>query len=373
MKVFISYRRADNAYLAHAVHQLLSSQGLDTFLDVESLTAGVQFPEAIRTRLLNSNVLIALIGPAWDAGRLGHEEDFVRQELAIAHQHDLRVIPVLHSGAPPPDTLHLPPALAWLTHRNMFCLGEAKHLERDIERLAEQIKAQVPVLADLQALAWRQYEHSDHVGLIETAKKAWQEHADRPSPALADCCRVAALSYTRLGVISGPRDLWQARALSTAFLADAPHAFAASMLPFFFRLLHDGLLGEAREILQEISRLIQTNDPSQLPPVRMMRRLVTEKSAYLHYLEGDHSAALRGYKDALGYTSPEADLRGGLKVAGAIALCHASLGEVARARDELDGVLVAAERNGFADVAETARANRSALDAGGPLRPFEVV
>jgi tetratricopeptide (TPR) repeat protein len=371
MKIFISYRRSDSGYLATALFERLH-ESFDVFLDIESIMLGADFVPEMLDKVATTDVMIVLIGPGWRPDRLREKDDYLRQELLTARSRGKRVIPALHSGAQPLSALDLPGELAWLAETNMFEFGWSNRLTEDAERLQKLLDDQVPQLQDLRDQAWTHYERFEHAALIALVERAWNEHGGVPSAAIADCCRTAALSFTRMRQLGGMRDLWLARALSTAFLSSAPNAFAASLLPFFFRLMEEGDSEAARQVLSEISRLIRPEDPSQLPPATMMKRLVAEKRAYILFVDGHFEQALQEYQVALASARDAGDRRGELKIRGGMALCRARLGQVEDSSDELRQIEQAAARAGFRDVERAAQENLIAISHGKRLTAFEV-
>ena len=133
--VFISYRRLDSAgHAGRLCDRLQARLGRDrVFMDVTSLTPGVDFVQALERVLGSCDVLLAIIGPEWltcaDANgrrRLDDPEDFVRLELGAALERDVRVIPVLVGGASVPPIGALPDELKPLSHRQTVELRDTR-------------------------------------------------------------------------------------------------------------------------------------------------------------------------------------------------------------------------------------------------------
>jgi hypothetical protein len=127
--IFISYRRDDSAgYAGRITDSFEEYFGKDNvFGDIDSIEPGLDFSEAIERALESSEVLVAVIGKNWltatDAAgrkRLQDPHDYVRMEIAVALQRNLRVVPVLVQGAAMPSTDELPDDLAPLSRRNAF-------------------------------------------------------------------------------------------------------------------------------------------------------------------------------------------------------------------------------------------------------------
>jgi hypothetical protein len=142
-RVFISYRREETAYAAGWLHHLLADRfGREQiFADVDSIALGDNFVEVIRSAVGSSDVLLALIGAQWltmtdehGRRRLDNPDDFVRLEIEAALARNVRVIPILVSGARMPRGDELPPSLAELVHRQALELSHSR-FDTDTSRL----------------------------------------------------------------------------------------------------------------------------------------------------------------------------------------------------------------------------------------------
>lgn len=128
--LFLSYRRDDSrdiaGRLSDRLRQDFGSEQL--FLDIDAIPAGTDFEAVLTERLQRCDVLLAMIGPQWeniaDSGgqrRLDDPQDFVRREIAAAlRRNDVRVIPVLVSGARMPRAANLPDDLKALAARQSY-------------------------------------------------------------------------------------------------------------------------------------------------------------------------------------------------------------------------------------------------------------
>ena len=147
--IFISYRRGDAPFAAHALYGQLARRFPEQqiFMDVQGgVYAGDEFAEVIRRQVERCDVLIALIGPDWDGVTDGHGQlrlqnphDLVRQEICLALRTQKRVIPVLVGGAAMPTAHSLPDDLAPLLDRNMFRLSH-DHFVPECDRLIHEIQ-----------------------------------------------------------------------------------------------------------------------------------------------------------------------------------------------------------------------------------------
>lgn len=117
-KIFISYRQSDTqseaSRLKEDLEEVFGEENV--FFDIETLEPGLNFADAIEKTILQSKVVLVLIGPTWadvkdENGnlRLFNEDDWVRREVALAlAMEDVRVIPVLLKKATLPSTDGLP-------------------------------------------------------------------------------------------------------------------------------------------------------------------------------------------------------------------------------------------------------------------------
>ena len=125
--VFISYRRSDSTsgYASWIYDRLAQQYGAPhVFMDMDSLSLGVDFVEQLQEALSKTDVALVLIGPGWldardESGRrrLEDESDFVRIEVGAALRASTRVIPVLIEGATVPHSTQLPEDLRPLSRR----------------------------------------------------------------------------------------------------------------------------------------------------------------------------------------------------------------------------------------------------------------
>jgi TIR domain len=117
--IFISYRRKDAGGYAGRLHQDLARRyGREAvFMDIDSISGGVDFKQRIHEALNGSDIALVLIGEAWAAPsspglehetkrRLDDEDDLVRREVAAALKHQaVTVVPILIEEAEFPPGL----------------------------------------------------------------------------------------------------------------------------------------------------------------------------------------------------------------------------------------------------------------------------
>lgn len=163
VRTFISYRRVDNPYLAADVRSRLVERfgKSSVFLDTDSIPLGRDFRAHVRAAMDDVDVVLVLVGSAWQPERLQSLRDPVRNELLIAHSLGKRIIPVLHSGRQMPTAKQLPRSLAWFSYLNAFEIGAPRTASADIDRLMLLLlhEPTPPVVTAPRESRWRQWEH----------------------------------------------------------------------------------------------------------------------------------------------------------------------------------------------------------------------
>lgn len=142
MNVFVSYQRADTALAAHALGYALRLAGHEAFVDTGSIGVGEMYRQVIASNVARANVMLVLIGAAFDASRLGEPASVLAFEWQRACFHSIGIVPVLVEGGQMPGSDALPPELRWLRRHNALSLRRAS-LHADIEACV----AAVPSLA----------------------------------------------------------------------------------------------------------------------------------------------------------------------------------------------------------------------------------
>jgi formylglycine-generating enzyme required for sulfatase activity len=144
-RIFISYRRDDaGGYSLLVFDRLARYFGRDrVFMDMDAIEPGADFVRAIEKAVGSCDAMIALIGKQWLAisdergrRRIDDPDDYVRQEIGIALERDIHVIPVLVRGATMPDSHELPDALKALARRNAISLSDER-MDYDLKRLVQ--------------------------------------------------------------------------------------------------------------------------------------------------------------------------------------------------------------------------------------------
>ena len=145
--IMVSYRRDDSeAITGRIFDRLTSSFGKDAvFRDIDNIPVGVDFREYISGVLVQTDVLVVVIGRRWlgrsRAGttRIENELDLVRIEVETALQQQLPVIPVLVGNAQMPSVAELPDSIKPLASRNAIRVDAGQDFENHIGRLIRGI------------------------------------------------------------------------------------------------------------------------------------------------------------------------------------------------------------------------------------------
>ena len=153
MLVFISYRRRDTLFAAHALDYALRLEGHDVFLDTGMITSGEAFRDVIREGLRRSSLLLALVGPHFDPARLHIAQDVVAFEWRQARFFGCMLHAVLVDGAAMPTESSLPADLRWFCKRSASTLG-GTGLGGQIEALVGQVPRLASVARGAARILW---------------------------------------------------------------------------------------------------------------------------------------------------------------------------------------------------------------------------
>lgn len=142
-KIFICYRREDTAAFAALLRERLVDSFGDhrVFVDIDSISPGIDFVESINEAIAASAVVLVLIGRRWTPERLQDPRDFVRIEIETALKQGARIVPLLFEDVNMPRPEELPPELASLTRRQAVEIGtsrlniEIRTFVEDVERI----------------------------------------------------------------------------------------------------------------------------------------------------------------------------------------------------------------------------------------------
>lgn len=145
MRIFVSYRRSDTQHPAGRLAEHLEARfgPRSVFMDVDRIEPGQDFAQTVVDEVGACDVLLVMIGEHWldEQGRrrLHDPHDIVALEITTALERDIRLIPVLVDGAPPPRVDDLPSALAPLARRHAVRL-EHTTFRADVAELATALE-----------------------------------------------------------------------------------------------------------------------------------------------------------------------------------------------------------------------------------------
>jgi TIR domain len=148
-KIFINYRRGDEAGFTQALYHRLEDEfsAAELFMDVEGqIRPGDDFVEVLNRQVCGAEILLAVIGPRWAdllAARANDPNDFVVIEIRAALDKGKRVIPVLVADAHMPRAHTLPKTIRTLAHRNAIYL-RPERFKTDCHSLVMELKELLP-------------------------------------------------------------------------------------------------------------------------------------------------------------------------------------------------------------------------------------
>jgi hypothetical protein len=147
MRIFITYYRADSSVEVGRIYERLRSHfgPGNVFLDEASLRYGVSYPDELRKRLDESDVLIVVIGPKWVdlVTKPSSARNWVRYEIGTALANDTAVIPVLVGGATAPRPETVPDDIRDALRKQAVPL-EPRRMTTDLRLLTDAIRANAP-------------------------------------------------------------------------------------------------------------------------------------------------------------------------------------------------------------------------------------
>jgi hypothetical protein len=145
--IFISYRRSETEMAAGRLCDQLKRLFGDNkvFIDTAGILPGVEFVDELAVRLGSCRVFLPVIGPHWAQIRTGifprisRPSDFVRLEVFAALNRDIKIVPVLVSGAQMPTAKTLPDSIARLSEFQAVRVSTDTFLD-DVNNIASQIR-----------------------------------------------------------------------------------------------------------------------------------------------------------------------------------------------------------------------------------------
>jgi serine/threonine protein kinase/Flp pilus assembly protein TadD len=147
--VFISYRRGDRSDAVDRICESLAKHlpNQKVFRDIHDIPLGADFPKLLREKLTEVSAVVVIIGPRWleilkeRRSAPNDSVDFVREEVRIALESDVKVIPVTVDGAAMPSKADLAdfPDLLPLIYRSGTAVRPALDFATDVERLVKKL------------------------------------------------------------------------------------------------------------------------------------------------------------------------------------------------------------------------------------------
>jgi YARHG domain/TIR domain len=125
--IMVSYRRVDQEDMAGRIADfLMRKYGEDSvFFDVDSIPAGAEYLDLIRTTIAGCDAVVAVIGPHWlrkvaddNSSRPGNPTDYVKIEIETAREYRKPIFPVLVNEVTMPAPSDLPETLRFLSAYN---------------------------------------------------------------------------------------------------------------------------------------------------------------------------------------------------------------------------------------------------------------
>ena len=149
-KIFINYRRKDTFGVAKSLHDKLSAKfgSNSVFLDTEDLEGGDKWEDEFNGSGENAKIAIVLIGENWleqnDKGnnRIKDKGDWVRNEIKLALEHKLTIIPILVNAAIMPEKSDLPVDIHEITRYQALNLRSTR-FDDDFNNISKTICAKL--------------------------------------------------------------------------------------------------------------------------------------------------------------------------------------------------------------------------------------
>ena len=163
-RTFICYRRDDDPGFAGRIYDQLSAHfgSNDIFMDVQGITPGENFIEAITAQIEKADIVLVIIGQRWlirdDRGlRIFNDHDQVRFEIEQAILMKKRIIPILVNKAKMPKFDEMPKSINCLSYLNAIAISHDRFLtdvkyiisnleeKRDIKSQSKTQKSKTPI------------------------------------------------------------------------------------------------------------------------------------------------------------------------------------------------------------------------------------
>lgn len=143
--IFVNYRREPHEMAVAAIAERLQHYfGYDEVFIDNGIPSGEEYPTTIETRLRGCTVLVAMIHKGWsDTLKDPPQKDWVRDEIRIALERGISVIPVLLGDAEMPEPGDLPSDVRALALRQAAPVGTTT-FTADLHQLKSRLEKRVP-------------------------------------------------------------------------------------------------------------------------------------------------------------------------------------------------------------------------------------
>lgn len=148
-KVFINYRRQDDAYAAAYLDDFLSRVfGRDEiFRAGRSIPPGEDYERCIRAAVQNCLCMLVVVGPRWAQSFSLDDDgvDWVHLEISQALSREIPVIPVLLSGVSRLSIDGLPSGFSALS-KLQYLRFDYRNTDQDLAYIASELRRATPAL-----------------------------------------------------------------------------------------------------------------------------------------------------------------------------------------------------------------------------------
>ena len=241
MRVFLSYRRADDLFLAGRLRDRLAEDfgEENVFFDVDSIPPGTDFRDVTRERIDAADVVVALIGSRWDSTRLARTNDHVRIELGQSVRQHKPLIPVLIADTAMPAPDELPEELVTIAFLHALRIRPDPDFRDDSARLVEAI---TDAKERELARAAEELEDLARIVSVEDASRVAGETRGVTSPGDAGAAETAEVAEAEVAGLRAPQETTESATVvsSTPKISDGarssgtviPEVVARDFLPF---------------------------------------------------------------------------------------------------------------------------------------------
>jgi hypothetical protein len=150
--IFICYRRDDSHDVTGRIFDRLSARfGAERVMrDVSSIPYGVNFKKFVEETMRDCSIALVVIGRQWTCvctqdgkRRIEDPNDLVRQEIELALQRGIPLLPLFVGGAQMPARHELPESIEPLHFQNGLPIRGDPDFDEDIRRLIATVEQQV--------------------------------------------------------------------------------------------------------------------------------------------------------------------------------------------------------------------------------------